>query len=213
MVDHSSLLKYLHDLHRRYPTVWSLKLIPRSSWVLLGMVSPGMRILEVGASDRRMEKRIKAVSPDIVYKSMDVDRGFAHDYYSLDDVKERFDLIVLLEMIEHVDLPDVIGILERLRELMSDGASVILSTPNIYHPHRFWEKATHKTPLSYSELGGIMMRLGYDIVNIYRTYNAPFFTYLMRLTLFYPLHRILDVDFAQSIVIMAKKGSGAATAT
>jgi SAM-dependent methyltransferase len=211
VVKHSRLLKYLEAIHRRYPTVWSLTTVPRASWMLLKIIRPGMRILEVGAADRRMERRIRAVSPDIVYKSMDIDRGLTHDYYSLDDVHEQFDLIVLFEIIEHLDLSDAVKMLTRLRELMSDGGRVIISTPNIYHPHRYWQKATHKTPFSYSELAGIMMERGYEIVTIHRAYKAPFITYCARMSFFYPFHRILDVDFAESIIIVAQKGTGPVT--
>jgi hypothetical protein len=55
-------------------------------------------------------------------------------------------------------------------------------------------------------LGGILVIQGFEVLRIYRTFNASALKYFLRLTLFYPLHRILDVDFAKSIVFLAKKG-------
>lgn len=205
MVDYSDYYHHLEELYERYPRIWGLKLIKRPSWLLSRLIRPGMRVLDVGASDRRMGEKIRATHPDIVYKSMDVDRGFHHDFYSLDDIHELFDLIVLFEVIEHLDLEDGVRLLGRLGELLAEDGRIIVSTPNIHHPHRYFHNATHKTPYMYSELAGVMMRCGYEIIDIYRTYSAPFFGYLFRMTLFYPLHRILDVDFAHSIVVLARK--------
>jgi len=164
-----------------------------------------MRVLDVGAAERRMEQHIEKAVPDVVYKSMDIDRGFPHDYYSLDEIDEQFDLIILLEVVEHLELEDGIKMLGRLRDLLVDGGKLVISTPNIYHPTRFWQTSTHKVAYSYEELGGILLSEGFDVLRIYRTFNASVPKYLVRLTLFYPLHRILNVDFAKSIVIVAQR--------
>jgi SAM-dependent methyltransferase len=169
---------------------------------------PGIHILDVGAGDKRMEKRVKDIYPDILYKSMDTDRTVPHDYYSLDEIDEQFDLIVLFEVIEHLELEQGVELLSRLNELLVTGGQLIISTPNIFHPNRFWTTATHKTAYSYEELGGIVLSQGFEAPEIYRTFHASVLKYFLRLTLLYPLHRILDVDFAKSIVVLAqKKGS------
>jgi 2-polyprenyl-3-methyl-5-hydroxy-6-metoxy-1,4-benzoquinol methylase len=136
---------------------------------------------------------------------MDIDRGFPHDYYSLDEINEQFDLITLLEVIEHLELEAGVEMLGRLMELLVQGGKLIISTPNIFHPNRFWQNVTHKVAYSYEELGGIVLSKGFDVVGIYRTFNASFLKYLLRIILFYPLHRILNVDFAKSIVILAQR--------
>jgi hypothetical protein len=53
-----------------------------------------------------------------------------------------------------------------------------------------------------------LLSQGFDVLEIYRTYNDSFPKYFLRLTLFYPLHRILNVDFAKSIIILAQKKGG-----
>jgi hypothetical protein len=164
-----------------------------------------MRILDIGASDRRMEGRVKDVYPDILYKSMDIDRRTPHDYYTLDDIDEQFDLIILFEVIEHLELEEGVTMLSRLKELLVDGGRLSISTPNIFNPSRFWFDATHKVAYSYEELGGILLGQGFEVLEIYRTFNASIPKYFLRLTLFYPLHRILNVDFAKSIVFLAQK--------
>ena len=172
---------------------------------LLQHLRPGMRILDVGAGDKRMEGRVKGMYADIMYKSMDIDRRIPHDYNALADIDEQFDLIILFEVIEHLEFEKGMEMLGRLHELLVDGGRLIISTPNIFNPSRFWMDATHKVAYHYAELGGILLKQGFEVLGIYRTFNASVPKYFLRLTLFYPLHRILDVDFAKSIIIMAGK--------
>ena len=205
MINWTELINCRDKIHRRYSRIWALKLIKRPSWLLEKLLRPGMRILDVGASDKRMQKRIKEIYPDISYKSMDVDRTISHDYYSLDEIDEQFDLIILFEVIEHLDLEQGVKMLGRLRELLADEGKLIISTPNIFHPNRFWTTATHKTAYSYEELAGIVLSQGLEVLGLYRTFHASFLKYFFRRTFFYPLHRILNVDFAKSIVVLAGK--------
>lgn len=204
-MDWSQLIRGRELIHRRYPKIWDLKLIKRPSRLVKSHLRPGMSVLEVGASDRRMEGRIKEAYPDITYKSMDIDRRLPHDYYSLNEIDEQFDLTILFEVIEHLTLEEGVEMLRRLHGLLVKGGKLILSTPNIYNPGRFWIDATHKTAYSYEELGGVVLSQGFDVLEIYRTFNASVPKYFLRLTLFYPLHRILDVDFAKSVVFLAQK--------
>ena len=205
MIDWSQLNNGRDQIHARYPKIWNLNLIKRPSRLVKSCLRPDIHILDVGASDRRMESRVKDVYPDIIYKSMDVDRCLPHDYYTLDDIDEQFDLVILFEVIEHVGLEEGIELLGRLNELLVDGGKLIISTPNIFNPSRFWFDATHKVAYSYGELGGVLLGQGFEVQGIYRTFNASVPKYFLRLTLFYPLHRILNVDFAKSIVFLAQK--------
>jgi SAM-dependent methyltransferase len=204
MIEWSKLITKRDEIHERYPTIWGLRLIKRPSRLVKSLLRPGMHILDVGASDRRMEKGIKDIYPNVIYKSMDVDRGLPHDYYTLDGIKEQFDLIILFEVIEHLELEKGIVMLGRLRELLAGGGYLVISTPNIFNPSRFWFDATHKVAYSYEELGGILLAQGFKVLEIYRTFNASILKYFLRLTFFYPLHRILNVDFAKSIVVLAQ---------
>ena len=205
MLDWSHIISCRDQIHKLYPKIWNLELIKRSSRLIKNHLRPGIRILDVGAGDRRMEKRVKEVYPDIIYKSMDIDRGRPHDYYSLDEIDEQFDLIMLLEVIEHLELEEGAKMLGRLNELLVARGKLIVSTPNTFNPGRFWMGATHKVAYAYEELGGILLSNGFEVLGIYRTFNASLAEYFLRLTLFYPLHRILNVDFAKSIVVLAQK--------
>lgn len=205
MLDWSQIIHYRDQIHERYRKIWHIPLIKRRFSLIERNIRPGMRLLDVGAGERGMEDKIVKKHDAVTYKSMDIDRQLPHDYYSLDDIDEQFDLVLLLDVIEHLELEDGVQMLQRINELLVDGGMLIINTPNIFNPNRFWLDATHKVAYSYEELGGILLSQGFDVLEIYRTYNDSFPKYILRLTLCYPLHRILNVDFAKSIIILASK--------
>ena len=70
-----------------------------------------------------MEEKILKKYEGVIYKSMDIDRSVPHDYYSLDEIDEQFDLIILFDVIEHLELEQGVELLSRLYELLVDGGS------------------------------------------------------------------------------------------
>jgi 2-polyprenyl-3-methyl-5-hydroxy-6-metoxy-1,4-benzoquinol methylase len=205
MLDWSQIIHYRDQIHERYRKIWNIPLIKRRFSLIDRNILPGMRLLDVGAGERGMGEKIAKKYDEVIYKSMDIDRRLHHDYYSLDDIDEQFDLVLLLDVIEHLELEEGVEMLQRINELLVDGGNLIINTPNIFNPNRFWLDATHKVAYSYEELGGILLSQGFDVLEIYRTYNDSFPKYFLRLALYYPLHRILNVDFAKSILILACK--------
>jgi SAM-dependent methyltransferase len=205
MADWSQIIHYRDQIHQRYRKIWNIPLIKRRFSLIDRNIRPGMRLLDVGAGERGMKGKIGKKHDGVIYKSMDIDGRLLHDYYALDEVDEQFDLILLLDVIEHLVLEDGVKMLKRINELLVEGGKLIINIPNIFNPSRFWLDATHKTAYSYDELGGIVLSQGFDVLEIYRTYKDSFPKYFLRLTLFYPLHRILNVDFAKSVILLAQK--------
>jgi SAM-dependent methyltransferase len=201
----SKLFEYRVKIHDRYPDIWDLKIVRKRLPFILKHVADGDKILEIGASTRDLEMRIKGHLPHILYQSMDVDREGMHDYYSLDDVEERFDVILLFEVIEHLDLDSGITMLQKIYSLLTPGGRFILSTPNIFKPGQFWRDVTHKVAYCYDELGGLLLSQNFKIKGMYRNYNDAFHRYLFRIYIVSPLHRLLRIDYAKSIFIVAEK--------
>jgi 2-polyprenyl-3-methyl-5-hydroxy-6-metoxy-1,4-benzoquinol methylase len=206
MLDWSQIIHYRDQIHERYRKIWHIPLIKRRFSLIEKNIRTGMRILDVGAGERGMEGKIVKKHDGVIYKSMDIDRRFHHDYYSLDDIDEQFDLVLFLDVIEHLELEDGLQMLQRINELLVDGGNLIINTPNIFNPSRCLLDAKHKVGANSEELGGILLSQGFNVLDIYRTYNDSVPKYFLRRTLFYPLHRILNVDFAKSILIKAYKG-------
>jgi SAM-dependent methyltransferase len=203
----SKLFEFRDQIHRRYPEIWDLKILRKRFPLMLEILQDGEKVLDIGASNRNLQERLQRHYPNLVYKSMDVDREQFHDFYSLEEIRETFDIVFMFEVIEHLELEDGIRVLKRIYEILRDGGRLIMTTPNIFNPSRFWRDATHKVAYCYDDLGGILLAQGFHIKGMYRTYSDAFHRYLFRVYVMVPLHRYLGIDFAKSILVVAEKRS------
>ena len=203
----SKLFEYRGQIHQRYRDIWDIQILRKRFPLLVKMIQDGEKVLDVGASNRNLQERLIRHLPKLIYKSMDVDREQPHDFYSLEEIQESFDVVFLFEVIEHLSLEEGVQLLGKTYDLLNEGGRLILTTPNVFNPSRFWRDATHKVAYCYDELGGLLLAQGFQIRAIYRTYNDAFHRYLFRLYVMAPLHRYLCIDFAKSILVIAEKKS------
>jgi SAM-dependent methyltransferase len=201
----SKLFDYRDKIHQKYPEVWDLKILRKRFPLMVENIRDGEKILDIGASNRNLEGRLKRHYPNLIYKSMDVDREQSHDFYSLDEIQETFDVVFLFEVIEHLGLEEGVRLLGKIYGFLNEGGRLILTTPNVFNPSRFWRDATHQVAYCYDELGGFLLAQGFQIKAMYRTYSDAFHRYLFRLYVMAPLHRYLGIDFAKSILVIAEK--------
>ena len=201
----SRLFEHRGKIHDRYPDIWDLKILRKRLPLMVETIRDGERILDIGASDRNLEGRLKRHFPKLVYKSMDIDRERFHDFYSLEEIRESFDVVFLFEVIEHLDLEEGIRLFRRIYDFLNPGGRLILTTPNVFNPGRYWRDATHRVAYCYDELGGLLLAHHFEIRAMYRTYNDAFLKFLFRIYVMAPLHRYLGIDFAKSILVVAEK--------
>ncbi len=199
-------LQYRHrrEVSARYPSVFSIPIERRPRDVLLRNVDDGMRVLDVGAGPRRAGDRIQAVKNGVEYRTLDPDPGSDHDYRRMEDVEGKFDRVLLFELLEHLSPEDSARLLEELRECIVPGGRLIVTTPNVFHPTSWFRDMTHRTPIAYDELGGLLERCGYRLVELVRIHNAPWLAKVARRVLLTPLHRSLGVDYARSVMAIAE---------
>jgi SAM-dependent methyltransferase len=201
----SKLFEYRDQVHLHYPEIWDLKILRKRFPLMVKMIQDGEKVLDIGASHRDLQGRLRRHFPKLIYKSMDIDREQFHDFYNLEEIQESFDVIFLFEVIEHLGLEEGVQLLKKSYDLLNGEGRLILTTPNIFNPSRFWRDATHKVAYCYDELGGLLLAQGFQIKGMYRTYNDAFHRYLFRLYVMAPLHRYLGIDFAKSILVVAEK--------
>lgn len=201
----SLLYEYRNKTRKQIPDFWKIKIIKNELEGILKVVKDEDKILEIGASKRHLERALRKQRPNIIYKSLDIDKRLPQDYYSLNDIKEQFDVVIMIEVIEHLILEEGIKLLKKIREFLKENGKLVLTTPNIYHPTRYFFDASHKVPYCYDEIGGILLFLGFKNIRVYRLFNDDFFRRLFRLYIGKYLHKFLDVDFALSILITANR--------
>jgi len=203
----SKLFEYRDQIHSRYPEIWDLKILRKRFPIMMKTIQDSEKVLDIGASNRNLQDRLKRHFPKLIYKSMDIDREQFHDFYSLEEVQESFDVVFLFEVIEHLGLEEGIQLIRKIYDLLNEGGRLILTTPNVFNPSRFWRDATHKVAYCYDELGGLLLAHGFEIKAMYRTYSDAVHRYLFRIYVVAPLHRYLGIDFAKSILVIAEKKS------
>ncbi len=190
---------------KRLGPVHGLPLAKRASGLLLRFAQDGMRVLEVGAGDRRMKQHLLRKFPNIRYESLDPDPEGPHEYRTWDEVQGQYDLVFAFEVLEHIPAREVPQFLWEMRQRVKPGGWVLLSTPNVYCPHRFLYDATHCTPLCYDEFAGLVELAGLEVQQVYRTYHEPWLRKLVRRWLFGWLFRVLMLDYAPQIVLVARR--------
>jgi len=158
---------------------------------------------------RGMKDEIARAGIDVSYKSMDIDRNNAHDFYDIGDIHERFDAILLFEVVEHVGLGEALTLLRQLAGRVKEDGLIIVSTPNIFNPARFMRDSTHRTFYAYDDLCGLLNMAGFEIKDVYRSYNDAFHRYALKVYLLGFLFRFLSIDYAYSIFAVGRKtGNG-----
>jgi len=201
----SEQLRLRERVHQKYPEVWTLKIVKKRLPIILKYLRDGETLLEVGASNRDLEGRIKKYCPKALYKSMDIDPSYSHDYSSFEEIQETFDMVLLFEVIEHLGLDEGREMVRNIYQILKPGGRVILTTPNVYTPGRYWKDVTHRTAYHYEELGGLLLRQDFEILEICRVFNEPLISFLAKVYLFSPVFRFLGIDFTKSILIVARK--------
>ena len=111
----------------RFGTLFQLPVRARILREVVPRLSPGARVLDVGAGDRRVRDRLASHVSGLEYVSVDPDPSGEHDFASIDEAPSGFDAVLLLEVIEHLTVEDGLGLLGAIRgRRVRDGLERVL---------------------------------------------------------------------------------------
>lgn len=189
----------------RFGEIWDLPVATRYHRVVASVGRRGTSVLEVGAGDRSFQRKLEGYWGNVSYMSCDIDPTHEHDFSHIDEVKGEYDLVCAFEMIEHLTLSDAQHMVTRIYDLVRPGGKLALTTPNIYYPPAYLRDVTHITPFCYDELGALLQLAGFKVTSIHRLYHDSLVKKFIRRVLFYPVFRVLGIDFARQIIVVAEK--------
>ena len=201
----SKLFAYRDRIHKKYREIWDVPLVKKRSRLLKAHLKDGMAVLDVGAGMKGMKDEIAGLGIKVTYKSMDIDRSNEHDFYDVADINEKFDAIIMFEVIEHLDLEEGLQFLKALSEKVKKNGIIIISTPNIFNPSRYMRDSTHRTFYGYDELCGLLNLAGFGIRDVYRSFNDAIHRYILKVYLLGWLFRTLTIDYALSVFVVGEK--------
>lgn len=181
-----------------------IPLVPNIDRIIKDYIDKNAKILDVGAGTRRLKRCLDKIGYAGIYKSMDLDDFIPHDYRSFDEITDKFDCVILLEVIEHNKPKDVLELFKNIYEVLNPDGKILISTPNVNHPTRFWRDCTHITPFRYDEVAGFLISCGYKNIKIFRVRKLKISQKIL-VFLYRPLLKLLDMDIAPGLVIIAEK--------
>lgn len=190
---------------KRFGEIWDIPIKKRYHVVLAELGRSGIQLLEVGAGDRALAKTMQRSWGEFEYKSCDIDPTYSHDFSASSEIEGEYDLVAGFEVIEHLTLEAAADLLSDCFRHLKPGGKIMLTTPNTYYPPGYLRDATHVTPFCYDELAGLMGTCGFQPTAIFRLYHDSIFKKLIKRVLFYPVFRILGIDFAHQIAVVAEK--------
>lgn len=190
-----------------YPSIFTLPVMYCTKRELVSDVIKDIkgRVLDIGAADRFVEDICARAGKEVEYRSMDVERSGFHDYYSLDMIRETFNAIFLLDVLEHMSLSEGRMLVLRCKEMLNPGGKIILTVPNNNHPTAFGGDCTHLTSYRFHEVGGVLLSAGFNELQIFRISAKKRLKHRLLAFLLMPVLRFLDVDFATGILLIAKR--------
>lgn len=201
----SELKRRREEVKKAYPSIFKVPLVYSTKKQLIGSVLAGAsgKALDVGGGDRFAEALCKDVK-GLSYKSLDTDDSRFHDFRGFDEIKEKFDVLLMLDVIEHLSLDDGFKLLQDCKNIMTPGARVVITLPNNNHPTAFWGDCSHVTSYRYHELGAMLLSIGFDGLEIKRVCAKNRLKDRLLAFLLKPFLKFMDMDFATGIMIVAR---------
>lgn len=168
-------------------------------------------LLDVGAGDLRVMRKLKAAGYRGEYHTQDIGDGGPWTYSDLAEVRRPYGAILCLDVLEHLPLADGVALLKRMVTLLTPGGSIVIQTPNAaYLPEpRSWDM-THVHTYALHDLWAWFTCEGLEVAG-YRVVLGPeregfvegTRTALQR----WAKRKLLGCDFANNVAIIARRGA------
>jgi hypothetical protein len=166
-------------------------------------------LLDVGAGDLRIMRKLQAAGYRGEYHTQDVGSEGTYTYGDLADVKRKYDAILCLDVLEHLPLHAGLEMVRAMIALLEPGGALVIQTPNAaYLPDpRSWDM-THLHVYNAADLWAYLTCEGLS-AEVYRVAlrdEHPGPIVAMRLAITdYVKKKILGCDFANNIAAIARK--------
>lgn len=177
--------------------------------VYFDTVRSAASLLDVGAGDLRVRRKLLAAGFAGNYDAQDIGDEFRYTYRTLDEVSCRYDAVLCLDVLEHLRLEDGLGLVHRLVGMLNPGGVLIVQTPNgrcVRHPLG-WDM-THVHVYNLPDLWAYARALGLD-ADGYRVWFAPErlapAAWVRATATRFVAAPVLGCDYADNLALIARK--------
>ena len=142
-------------------------------------VPPDAAVLEVGSGNNALMERMKRAGHRGIYHTLDPETRYPHDFHRLEEVRDRYDFVLLLEIIEHLPLEEFYRYLDFVQEHLKPGGTIVISTPNASHLNVLWKgDMTHVRPYPLRDLFALLTARGFRAemyrIHVVEEHYGPF---------------------------------------
>lgn len=167
-------------------------------------------LLDVGAGDLRIMKKLQAAGYRGEYHTQDVGSEGRYTYRDLSEVTRSYGAILCLDVLEHLPMQEGLAMVRFMIALLAPGGALVIQTPNAaYLPDpRSWDM-THLHVYNAGDLWAYLTCEGLS-AQVYRVAlrdpnPGPVVAARLAIT-DYVKKKILGCDFANNIAAIAVKG-------
>lgn len=194
-----------HDLigrHGRIATVLQRHL------EVIGRRKP-FTVLDIGAYDRAFGRSLENIRLPCRYYSLDIDNSTAHEFHGVDEVNGSFDVIGMFELIEHLPYEQGHELLHKAYGFLAPEGQLFISTPNPFHPTRYFSDVSHKQHWPPDDLYALLRHVGFagENIQVFGVIYMPsdpvrsWITHIRNL-----IWRVIGFEICGGILAIAKKG-------
>lgn len=169
------------------------------------------KILDVGAGEQNLKDAIKQRNIDAQYYSMDTstNSGQLYNYQNIESISGTYDLIVMQEVIEHLDLETGLQYLKKAYDMLNPNGFLVVTVPNMFRPVQFFTGFSHITHYPLPDLYGILRAIGFKGEAILRRIEIKprglSFKDKIMISLRKIIYKIMGFDYAHGVMCMIGK--------
>jgi hypothetical protein len=195
----------------RFPLTrwWPADGLCPSEAILFDAVRSARRLLDVGAGDLRMMKKLIVAGFAGEYETQDVGSESSYTYADLASARPPYDAVLCLNVLEHLPLRDGLAMLTALTGMLAPGGVLALETPNArcVRDPLSWDM-THLHCYNAPDLWAYLACRGLDV----RCWRVVFgerpagpFAWLAFAARAAFVSRVLGCDHADNLLLLARK--------
>ncbi|HEY9903026.1 MAG TPA: methyltransferase domain-containing protein [Candidatus Sericytochromatia bacterium] len=188
---------------------WNTKSICELDNKVLSEIKDKSAVLDVGAGNLRLMHKFQQAGYLGEYHTQDVGEEFTYTYETLQEINRKYPAILCFDVIEHLQLSDGLELIHNLVDLLEPNGVMIIHTPNArsIRDILYWDM-THLHAYNIIDLWAYLTCLdlqvdGYRV--IFTSEHRNWMQSISTLASQYITSRILGVDFADGILLIAKK--------
>ena len=168
-------------------------------------------VLDVGAGDLRLMLKFQELGYSGKYHTQDIGAEFKYTYETIEEISNKYEAILCLDVIEHLQLPDSLALIHQLINLLESNGIIIIQTPNgrcIRSP--LSSDMTHVHCYNLPDLWAYLTCMGLQVDGyrvVFELKHKTWMQQILDLVGKYIITRILGLDYADNILLIARKPS------